>query len=82
MDNYNIKLHATHSQVSMRLAEIRFDLRYTIRQVKVTFLIHSFSLITIFITLGSLREKIWIKRGFHGTRIAGQIRAAHLPDVR
>ena len=34
MDSYFIKLHATHSQVKMRLAEIRFDLRWTIRQVK------------------------------------------------
>ena len=37
MDSFNIKLHATHSQVKMRLAEIRFDLRHTIRQVKVTY---------------------------------------------
>lgn len=36
MDNFNIKLHATHSQVQMRMAEIRFDLRHTIRQVKVS----------------------------------------------
>ena len=35
MDNYNIKLHATHSILKMRLAEIRFDLRQTIRSVKV-----------------------------------------------
>lgn len=36
MDSYYIKLHATHSQVKMRLAEIRFDLRHTVKQVKVT----------------------------------------------
>lgn len=35
MDSYYIKLHATHSQVKMRLAEIRFDLRHTIKQIKV-----------------------------------------------
>lgn len=34
MDNFVIKLHATHSQLQIRLAEIRFDLRDTIRKVK------------------------------------------------
>ena len=31
MDSYSIKLNATHSILKMRLAEIRFDLRSTIR---------------------------------------------------
>ncbi len=31
MDSYFIKLDATHSHVKMRLAEIRFDLRSTVR---------------------------------------------------
>ena len=34
MDSYFIKLDATHSHVKMRLAEIRFDLRSTVRQIK------------------------------------------------
>ncbi|CDW90329.1 UNKNOWN [Stylonychia lemnae] len=34
MDNYTIKLNATHSHLKIRLAEIRFDRRNTIRQVK------------------------------------------------
>lgn len=38
MDSYYIKLNVTHSQIQLRLAEIRFDLRHTIRQVKVRFL--------------------------------------------
>ena len=36
MDNYIIKLNATHSQLKLRLAELRFDLRQTIRSVKET----------------------------------------------
>jgi hypothetical protein len=39
MDSYYIKLNATHSQVKMRLAEIRFDLRNNIRQIKVGMII-------------------------------------------
>jgi len=35
MDNFTIKLNATHSHLKIRLAEIRFDLRQTVRQVKV-----------------------------------------------
>ena len=35
MDNFTIKLNATHSSLKIRLAEIRFDLRNTVRQVKV-----------------------------------------------
>lgn len=38
MDSYYIKLHATHSVLKMRLAEIRFDLRSTIKQVKVQYI--------------------------------------------
>lgn len=34
MDSYFIKLDATHSHLKMRLAEIRFDLRATVRQTK------------------------------------------------
>jgi tubulin-folding cofactor B len=34
MDSYFIKLDATHSHLKMRLAEIRFDLRSTVRQTK------------------------------------------------
>ena len=34
MDSYFIKLDATHSHLKMRLAEIRFDLRSSVRQVK------------------------------------------------
>lgn len=54
MDSYFIKLDATHSHLKMRLAEIRFDLRSTIRQVKV-------SSDPIFIWLGNLRETIWFQ---------------------
>jgi hypothetical protein len=44
MDSYYIKLNATHSQVKMRLAEIRFDLRHTIKQIKVIEVAHLTSL--------------------------------------
>ena len=51
MDNFTIKLNATHSSLKIRLAEIRFDLRQTIRQVKV-------SKATIIIEIGNLGKEI------------------------
>lgn len=36
MDNFTIKLNATHSHIKIRLAELRFDLRQSIYSVKVS----------------------------------------------
>jgi len=63
MDSYYIKLDATHSHVKMRLAEIRFDIRQTVRSAKV--LIPP-SFLPLF--LGSLRTTFWLKRGLHELR--------------
>ena len=33
-ESYNVKLDATHSHMKMRLAEIKFDVRWTVVEVK------------------------------------------------